>query len=48
MLGKPWTRSDSDFASVLTSTECSNPEVFVHVGVSTEFSVGEFSIVPNN
>ena len=48
MLGKPSTRPDSDFASVLTSTECSNPEVFVHVGLSTENSVGEFSKVPNN
>ena len=27
---------------------CSNPEVFVHVGLSTENSVGEFSKVPNN
>ena len=48
MLGKPSTRPDSDFASVLTSTECSNPEVFVHVGLSTENSVGEFYMVPNN
>ena len=45
MLGKPSTRPDSDFASVLTATECSNPEVFVHVGLSTEDSVGEFSTV---
>ena len=30
MLAKP---SDSDFASVLTSTDCSNSEVFVHVGL---------------
>ena len=36
MLGKPSTRPDSDFATVLTSTDCSNPEVFVHVGLSTE------------
>ena len=36
MLGKPSTRPDSDFASVLTSTECSNPEVFVDVGLSTK------------
>ena len=35
-LGKPSTRPDSDFASVLTSTECSNPEVFVDVGLSTK------------
>ena len=48
MLGKPSTRPDSDFASVLTSTEFSNPEVFVDVGLSTENSVGEFSMVPNN
>ena len=48
MLGKPSTRPDSDFESVLTSTECSNPEVFVDVGLSTENSVGEFSMVPNN
>ena len=48
MLGKPSTRPDSDFASVLNSTECSNPEVFVHVGLSTENSVGEFYMVPNN
>ena len=32
MLGKPSTMPDSDFASVLTSTDCSNSEVFVHVG----------------
>ena len=36
MLGKPSARPDSDFASVLTSTECSNPEVFVYVGLSTK------------
>ena len=36
MLGKSSTRPDSDFASVLTSTECSNPEVFVDVGLSTK------------
>ena len=48
MPGKPATRPDSDFASVLTSTDCSNPEVFVHVEVSTENYVGEFSMVPNN
>ena len=36
MLGKPSTRLDSDFASVLNSTECSNPEVFVDVGLSTK------------
>ena len=40
MLGKPSTRPDSDFASVLTSTDCSNSEVFVHVGLSIENSVG--------
>ena len=33
MLGKPSTKPDSDFASVLTSTDCSNSEVFVHVGL---------------
>ena len=48
ILGKPSTWPDSDFASVLTSTERSNPEVFVYVGLSTENSVGEFSVVPNN
>ena len=48
MLGKPSTKPDSDFASVLTSTECSDPEVFLHVGLLTENSVGEFSTVPNN
>ena len=48
MLGKPSTRPESDFASVLTFTECSNPEVFVKVGLYTENSVGEFSMVPNN
>ena len=48
MLGKPSKRPDSDFASVLASSDCSNPEVFVHVGLSTENSVGEFSMVPNN
>ena len=48
MLGKPSTSSDSDFASVLTSTDCSSPEVFVHVALSTETSVGEFTMVPNN
>ena len=31
MLGKPSTMPDSDIASVLTSTDCSNSEVFVHV-----------------
>ena len=31
MLGKPSTRLDSDFASVLTSTDCSNSKVFFHV-----------------
>ena len=36
MLEKPSTMPDRDFASVLTPTECSNPEVFVHVGLSTE------------
>ena len=36
LAGKPSTRPDSDFASVLTSTECSNPEVFVDVGLSTK------------
>ena len=45
MLGKPSTSSDSDFASVLTSTDCSSPEVFVHVALSTENSVGEFTMV---
>ena len=48
MLREPSTWPDSDFASVLTSTDCSNPEVFVHVALSTENSVGEFSMVPNN
>ena len=48
MLGKPSTRPDSDFASILTSTESSNPEAFVDVGLSTENSVGEFSMAPNN
>ena len=48
MLGKPSTRPDSVFASVSTSTDCSNPEVFVHVELPTENSVGEFSMVPNN
>ena len=48
MLGKPSTRPDSDFASVITSTDCSNLEVFVHVGLSTENSVGKFFMVPNN
>ena len=48
MLGKPSTRPDSDFASVLTSTDCSNPEAFVQVGLPTENSVGELSLVPNN
>ena len=48
MLGKPSTRPDSVFASVITSTDCSNPEVFVDVGLPTENSVGEFSMVPNN
>ena len=48
MLGKPSTRPESDFASVLTSTDCSNSEVFVHVGLSIENSVGEFSMVKNN
>ena len=46
-LGKPPTRPYSDFPSVLASTECSNPEVFVHVGLSTENPVGEFSVVSN-
>ena len=48
MLGKPSTMPDSVLASVITSTDCSNPGVFVHVGLSTETSVGEFSMVPNN
>ena len=48
MLGKPSTRPDSDFASVITSTDCSNPEVFVHVGLSTENSMREFFMAPNN
>ena len=39
---------DSDFASVLTSTDYSISEVFVHVGLSIENSVGEFSMIPNN
>ena len=33
MLGNPSTMPDSDFVSVLTSTDCSNSEVFVHVGL---------------
>ena len=33
MLGKPLTRPDSDFVPVLTSSDGSNPEVFVHVGL---------------
>ena len=48
MLGKPLTRPDSDFVPVLTSTDCSNPDVFVHVGILTENSVDEFSMVPDN
>ena len=48
LLGKPSTMPDSDFASVLTSTDCSNSVVFVHVGLSIENSVGEFSTVSNN
>ena len=48
MLGKPSTRPDSDFASVLTSTDCSNSEIFFHVGLSIENSVDELSMVPNN
>ena len=43
LLGKPSTTPDSDFASVLTSTDCSNSEA----GLSIENSVGEFSMVPN-
>jgi len=34
MLGKPSTRPDSGFPSVLTSADCANSEVFVHVGLS--------------
>ena len=48
MLGKPLTRPDSDFVPVLTSSDGSNPEVFVHVGILTENSVDEFSMVPDN
>ena len=48
MLGKPLTRPGSDFVPALTSTDCSNPEVFVHVGLLTENSVDEFSMVPDN
>ena len=32
MLGKPSTMLDSDFASVLTSTDCLSSELFVHGG----------------
>ena len=48
MPGKPSTRPDSDFPSILTSTDCSNPEVLVLAGLSTENFVREFSMVPNN
>ena len=34
MLGKP---SDSDFASVLTSTDCSNSEVLSMLGFDSNF-----------
>ena len=33
MLGKPSIMPDSDFVSLLTSTDCSNSEVFVHDGL---------------
>ena len=33
MLEKPSTMPDSDLASVLTSTDFSNSEVFVHAGL---------------